>query len=90
MAVAMMAAPAPMMQKKIGMAVGGAKDTDNFIAAQSGRFEITSHGLTSNEYYFVSDATSGTLTSTEPNTYSNPLIFGINGLLPVAIIRISG
>ena len=29
--VAMMAAPAPMMQKKIGMAVGGAKDTDNFI-----------------------------------------------------------
>jgi Ca-activated chloride channel family protein len=29
--IAMMASPAPMMKRKMGLAVGGAKDTDNFI-----------------------------------------------------------
>jgi len=50
-------------------------DAANFRAANNGRHTITGHGLTVGEYYFVSDAVAGTLTDTEPTTYSNPLVF---------------
>jgi hypothetical protein len=50
-------------------------DTDNFTLALSGFFEETSHGLTAGQFYFLSDSTAGLLTSTEPSTYSNPLLF---------------
>lgn len=48
---------------------------DNFTAAQSGRFEIEDgHGLITNQFYFVGD-TDGSLTPTEPSTYSNPVLY---------------
>lgn len=55
--------------------VGRVIDTNTFIAVSSGRIEVASHGLTPGAYYFVSDATPGALTTTEPSTYSNPILF---------------
>jgi len=51
---------------------------DTFYISSSGRFTITGHGLTPGSYYFVSDATAGLLTATEPTTsgnYSNPIAY---------------
>lgn len=48
---------------------------DDFTLVKAGRVTITSHGWTVGNYYFVSDATAGLLTSTEPSNYSNPLVF---------------
>jgi len=51
-----------------------AEDTNNFVAAQSGRFTITAHGLQPGNFYFVGE-TDGSLTPTEPASYSNPVIY---------------
>jgi len=50
---------------------------DNFVAVQTGRTAIESHGLTAGEYYFVTaTGTSGTLDVDEPASgFSNPLLF---------------
>jgi len=49
---------------------------DSFVAAQSGRFTITAHGLTVETFYFVSTTSAGVLTATEPETgFSNPVLF---------------
>jgi len=48
---------------------------DYYTLTQAGRIFSTGHGLTPGEYYFVSDSVAGGLTSTEPSTYSNPLVF---------------
>lgn len=53
----------------------GITDVDHYTLAQTGRFSIPGHGLLSNNYYFVSDTTAGKFTDTEPNIYSNPLLF---------------
>lgn len=51
-------------------------DVDSFIAYQFGRVEITAHGFTVGEYYFLSNTVAGQPTSTEPtNDYSNPLFY---------------
>ena len=50
-------------------------DADNFMAAQSGRFLITSHGLTPYSYYYLSSSSAGELTTSEPTTFSNLLVF---------------
>ena len=49
-------------------------DTDNFILVTSGKITGLS-GLTSGEWYFVSDATAGLLTTTESAINSNPILF---------------
>jgi hypothetical protein len=54
------------------VAVNGA---DSFTAASLGRFTITAHGLTVGEYYYVDHLVAGTLTATQPPTYSNPILY---------------
>jgi len=55
--------------------VSAVADVDNFTAVQAG-FVDTLSGLTTGEYYYVSGAASGVLTSTAPTTgYSNPMLF---------------
>ncbi len=50
-------------------------DGDNFKISMLGKFEIAAHGLTPNEYYYTDALIAGALTSTEPGTFSNPLVF---------------
>jgi hypothetical protein len=49
-------------------------DANNFTVAQSGRFELASHGLTVGQWYYVDFATAGGLTSTEPS-FSQPIVY---------------
>ena len=49
-------------------------DSNTFTVAQSGRFELSSHGLTVGQWYYLSAATAGLLTTTEP-TISQPLVY---------------
>lgn len=50
-------------------------DNDNFFAVSDGDI-TTLTGLTTGEWYYVSDTVAGTLTTTEPiSTYSNPIGF---------------
>jgi len=46
-----------------------------YTLTQAGRITIAGHGLTVGQYYFTDSKVAGTLTSTEPSTYSNPLVF---------------
>ncbi|SVC59112.1 uncharacterized protein METZ01_LOCUS311966, partial [marine metagenome] len=48
--------------------------TNTFVVAQSGRFELTSHGLTVGQWYYLSAAAAGGLVTTEP-TISQPIVF---------------
>ena len=48
--------------------------TNTFTVAQSGRFEISSHGLTVGQWYYLSAASAGGLVSTEP-TISQPIVY---------------
>ena len=50
-------------------------NTNRYILAQAGRYEIVGHGLTVENYYFVSDVTSGKFIPGEPSEFSNPLLF---------------
>jgi hypothetical protein len=55
-------------------------DANNFVLYLSGAIAGLS-GLTAGQYYFVSDATAGLLTSTEPtsvSSFSNPLLFALS------------
>jgi|TARA_B100001094_G_scaffold276837_1_gene285277 hypothetical protein len=49
-------------------------NSNTFTVAQSGRFELSSHGLTVGQWYYLSAATAGLLTTTEP-TISQPLVY---------------
>ena len=49
-------------------------DSNTFTVAQSGRFTISSHGLTVGQWYYLSSSSAGALTSTEP-TISQPLVY---------------
>lgn len=49
-------------------------DSNTFTVAQSGRFELTSHGLTVGQWYYLSASSAGALTATEP-TISQPLVY---------------
>jgi hypothetical protein len=49
-------------------------DSNTFTVAQSGRFELTSHGLTVGQWYYLSDSSAGGLTTTEP-AISQPLVY---------------
>ena len=48
-------------------------DVDNFTVITDGKITGLS-GLTTGEWYYVSDATAGLLTTTESTIYSNPLL----------------
>ena len=48
--------------------------TNTFTVAQSGRFTISSHGLTVGQWYYLSAAAAGGLVSTEP-TISQPIVY---------------
>jgi hypothetical protein len=48
--------------------------TNTFTVAQSGRFTISSHGLTVGQWYYLDASTAGALTATEP-TISQPLVY---------------
>ena len=64
----------------LGLGVIVVSDVDNFTVYFSGNISGLS-GLTAGQYYFVSDATPGLLTSTEPSStasYSNPLLFALS------------
>ena len=54
--------------------VTAAADANTFTVAQSGRFELSSHGLTAGQWYYLSADTAGALTATEP-TISQPLVY---------------
>ena len=45
-----------------------------FTIAQSGRFELSSHGLTVGQWYYLSSAAAGGLVTTEP-TISQPIVY---------------
>ena len=49
-------------------------DSNTFTVAQSGRFEISSHGLTVGQWYYLDATTAGALTSIEPGI-SQPLVY---------------
>ena len=49
-------------------------NSNTFTVAQSGRFELTSHGLTVGQWYYLSDSSAGGLTTTEP-AISQPLVY---------------
>ena len=49
-------------------------DSNNFTVAQSGRFELSSHGLTVGQWYYLSAAAAGGLVTTEP-TISQPIVY---------------
>ena len=49
-------------------------DSNTFTVAQSGRFTISSHGLTVGQWYYLDASTAGALTATEPSI-SQPLIY---------------
>ena len=49
-------------------------DANTFTVAQSGRFEISSHGLTVGQWYYLDATTAGALTTTEPGI-SQPLVY---------------
>lgn len=53
-------------------------DADNFILTQNGLVKLTAHGLTVGVYYYLSAATAGLLTATEPSSYSDPLLYVID------------
>jgi hypothetical protein len=50
-------------------------NANRYILAQAGRYEIVGHGLTVDNYYFVSDVTAGHFIPGEPTEFSNPLLF---------------
>jgi hypothetical protein len=49
-------------------------NANTFTIAQSGRFELTSHGLTVGQWYYLSADTEGALTTAEPSI-SQPLVY---------------
>ena len=49
-------------------------DSNTFTVAQSGRFELSSHGLTVGQWYYLSAAAAGGLVTTEP-TISQPIVY---------------
>ena len=49
-------------------------DSNNFTIAQSGRFELSSHGLTVGQWYYLSSAAAGGLVTTEP-AISQPIVY---------------
>jgi len=64
----------------LGIGIVSFVDANNFNLYQAGLLTGLS-GLTAGQYYFVSDATSGLLTSTQPtsvSSYSNPLLFALS------------
>ena len=66
----------------LGVGVVVVIDANNFSLYLSG-FIVGLSGLTAGQYYFVSDATAGLLTSTEPTTqfhFSNPLLFALSSI----------
>jgi len=52
-------------------------DTNNFKIVSSGFIDELS-GLSGGSYYFVSDSVPGSLTTTEAESYSNPILLAIN------------
>ena len=49
-------------------------DSNTFTIAQSGRFELSSHGLTVGQWYYLSADAAGGLVTTEP-TISQPIVY---------------
>ena len=49
-------------------------DSNTFTIAQSGRFELSSHGLTVGQWYYLSASAAGGLVTTEP-TISQPIVY---------------
>ena len=49
-------------------------DTNTFTIAQSGRFELSSHGLTVGQWYYLSADAAGGLVTTEPSI-SQPIVY---------------
>ena len=52
-------------------------DGNTFKASLSGYYEATSHGLTVDEFYYLSDTVAGGLTSTEPDN-SQPVLYVVD------------
>ena len=50
------------------------KTTNTFVVAQSGRFELSSHGLTVGQWYYLSSSSAGGLVTTEP-VISQPIVY---------------
>ena len=49
-------------------------DSNNFTIAQSGRFELSSHGLTVGQWFYLDASNAGGLTATEPEI-SQPIVY---------------
>ncbi len=54
-------------------------DVNNFAYSFSGRFEVPANGLNDDEWYYLSDSTAGALTTEEPNTISQPIVYSEAG-----------
>ncbi|MBA4695586.1 MAG: hypothetical protein H2066_07015 [Candidatus Poseidoniales archaeon] len=50
------------------------KTTNTFVVASSGRFELSSHGLTVGQWYYLSSSSAGGLVTTEP-VISQPIVY---------------
>ena len=64
----------------LGLGVVTVTDANNFVFYMAGQITGLS-GLTAGQYYFVSDATPGALTTTEPTastSYSNPILLALS------------
>lgn len=57
--------------------VSSVADVNTFTAAMLGPISGLS-GLTAGQYYYVSSATAGLLTATEPALYSNPILLALS------------
>lgn len=58
--------------------VSAVADTNNFTLTQNGKIGGLS-GLTTGQYYFVSNTTAGAITSNEPTSgYDNPILFALS------------
>lgn len=65
----------------LAIAIAVVVDVDNFILYLVSQIPTGLIGLTAGQYYFVSDATPGAITTTEPTnplSYSNPILYAIS------------
>ena len=58
----------------LALGVVTAVDGNTFTVAQSGRFELSSHGLATGQWHYLDAATPGALTTTEP-AFSQPIVY---------------
>jgi hypothetical protein len=68
----------------LGVAIAKINDSNSFEAIFGGVLNGFTD-LSAGHYYFVSDVSAGELTSTEPNKYSNPILYAITSTIGMVL-----